>query len=227
MYVNCRDIRCSSVSGLPDILQTNGTQSKPLNVFQNSNSLASRASFTLSPSACTSTSPDGSDCHSEHAFPAGNTNAHEPNTSNHPTLLCDTEIRAALQANSDTSSASNSHDASVHGPTQCTAASPICFKEGACTRARSPAVEVLGLQPLKKPPKGNSVKQYHQLDSLQGVVFYQALEVTDEYGKEHTFDVRDDTQGALVRQGMIIPCGRIHTVRYDRIISPESGTGVL
>ncbi|KAL3141057.1 hypothetical protein ABBQ32_005567 [Trebouxia sp. C0010 RCD-2024] len=52
--------------------------------------------------------------------------------------------------------------------------------------------------PLKKAPRGNSVKQYHGLDSLQGVVFYQMLEVTDEYGTKHCFDVRDKTQGALV-----------------------------
>ena len=38
----------------------------------------------------------------------------------------------------------------------------------------------------------------HRLDSLQGVVFYQTLEVTDEYGKQHSFDLRDRTQGALV-----------------------------
>ena len=69
----------------------------------------------------------------------------------------------------------------------------------AFNRARSSAVEVVGLQPLKKHPKGNSVKQYHRLDSMQGVVFYQMLEVTDEYGTQHTFDVKDRTQGALVR----------------------------
>ena len=66
-------------------------------------------------------------------------------------------------------------------------------------RARSPAVDVVGLHPLKKYPKGNSVKQYHNLSSMQGVVFYHALEVTDEYGTRHCFDLRDKTQGALVR----------------------------
>ena len=66
-------------------------------------------------------------------------------------------------------------------------------------RARSPAVDVLGLHPLKKAPRGNSVKQYHGLHSMHGVTFYQALEVTDEYGTQHCFDVRDKTQGALVR----------------------------
>ena len=65
-------------------------------------------------------------------------------------------------------------------------------------RARSPAVDVVGLIPLKKAPRGNSVKQYHALDSMQGVMFYQGLEVTDEYGTQHYFDVRDKTQGALV-----------------------------
>ena len=67
------------------------------------------------------------------------------------------------------------------------------------SRARSPAVDVVGLHPLKKAPRGNSVKQYHGLHSMHGVTFYQALEVTDEYGTRHCFDVRDKTQGALVR----------------------------
>ncbi|DBA70623.1 TPA: hypothetical protein ACH3X2_012009 [Trebouxia sp. C0005] len=65
-------------------------------------------------------------------------------------------------------------------------------------KARSPAVDVVGLHPLKKVPRGNSVKQYHGLHSMHGVTFYQALEVTDEYGTRHCFDVRDKTQGALV-----------------------------
>lgn len=64
--------------------------------------------------------------------------------------------------------------------------------------ARAPAVDVVGLNPMKKAPRGNSVKQYHQLGSMHGVVFYQALEVTDEYGTQHCFDVRAKTQGALV-----------------------------
>ena len=34
---------------------------------------------------------------------------------------------------------------------------------------------------------------------MAGVVFYQRLEVTDEYGMLHCFDVKDKTQGALVR----------------------------
>lgn len=66
------------------------------------------------------------------------------------------------------------------------------------TRGRSPAVDVVGLNPMKKAPRANSVKQYHQLGSMHGVVFYQALEVTDEYGTQHCFDVRAKTQGALV-----------------------------
>ena len=42
------------------------------------------------------------------------------------------------------------------------------------------------------------MKQYHGLDSLQGVVFYQTLEITDEYGTKHSFDVTNKSQGALV-----------------------------
>ncbi|KAL0026867.1 hypothetical protein WJX77_007893 [Trebouxia sp. C0004] len=66
------------------------------------------------------------------------------------------------------------------------------------SRPRSPAVDVVGIYPLKKAPRGHSVKQYHKLHSMHGVTFYQALEVTDEYGTRHCFDVRDKTQGALV-----------------------------
>lgn len=63
---------------------------------------------------------------------------------------------------------------------------------------RSPAAKVTGVQPLQKAPKGNSVKQYHRLSSMQGVVFYQQLEVIDEYGHQHCFAIGDQTQGALV-----------------------------
>ena len=79
--------------------------------------------------------------------------------------------------------------------------------QGPKQRARSPAVDVVGLHPFKKIPKGNSVKQYHNVSSMQGVVFYQALEVTDEYGTQHCFDIRDKTQGALVRFELLSTCG--------------------
>ena len=69
-------------------------------------------------------------------------------------------------------------------------ASPVLVK--------SPFVKAVGLKPLQKAPKGNSVKQYHKLSSMHGVTFYQSLEVTDEYGNQHCFDVQDSTQGALV-----------------------------
>lgn len=65
-------------------------------------------------------------------------------------------------------------------------------------QTRSSAAKATGLQPMQKPPKGNSVKQYHKLSSMQGVVFYQQLQVTDEYGHQHCFELQDDTQGALV-----------------------------
>lgn len=85
----------------------------------------------------------------------------------------------------------------------------------ACTRARSIAVEVVGLQPLKKAPKSNSVKQYHRLDSMQGVVFYQMLEVTDEYGTQHTFNIKDRTQGALVRPKLLCCSQSRHACHPD------------
>ena len=74
-------------------------------------------------------------------------------------------------------------------------------------------MEVAGLQPLRKAPRGNSAKQYHKLDSMHGVVFYQMLEVTDEYGSRHLFDVKDKTQGALVSFQQALHASETHSGR--------------
>ena len=93
------------------------------------------------------------------------------------------------EAFSDSSNVDASHDAT----------SPSSDVAAQLAQVRSPAVKAIGLQPMLKPPKGNAVKQYHKLSSMQGVVFYQQLKVTDEYGNQHCFDVHDNTKGALVR----------------------------
>lgn len=81
----------------------------------------------------------------------------------------------------------------------------------------SPLVKAVGLKPLQKAPKGNSVKQYHKLSSMQGVMFYECLEVTDEYGNQHCFDVQDNAQGALVSFLCCLrPC--LHLLGYDLIV---------
>ena len=121
---------------------------------------------------------------SNHSFPAINLHASPSIT---PAITSPT-------AHSGTRAASSND----HDPNQDDSASADQSKEP-FSRARSPAVDVVGLHPLKKAPKGTSVKQYHGLHSMHGVTFYQALEVTDEYGTRHCFDVRDKTQGALVR----------------------------
>ena len=193
----CRDIRCSSVFELPD-RSTHGLHSKRLDICGHSDSLLSPDSIGLSPSYCTSTSPDGADCTS--VCPSSNAHEPSPNTSNRSTVFSNIESISAVHGSTDNGSSRHvceSPHASGQGSLPGIAASSCVFDE-APTRARSPAVEVVGLQPLKKAPRGNSVKQYHRLDSLQGVVFYQTLEVTDEYGKRHSFDLRDRTQGALV-----------------------------
>lgn len=103
-----------------------------------------------------------------------------------PKESCPTHCREAF---SDSSNIDASHDAT----------SPSSDVAAQLAQPRSPAVKAIGLQPVLKPPKGNAVKQYHKLSSMQGVVFYQQLKVTDEYGNQHCFDVHDNTKGALVR----------------------------
>ena len=93
------------------------------------------------------------------------------------------------EAFSDSSNIDASHDAT----------SPPSGVAEQLAQVTSPALKAVGLQPMLKPPKGNAVKQYHKLSSMQGVVFYQQLKVTDEYGNQHCFDVHDNTKGALVR----------------------------
>ena len=238
-HVYCRDIRCSSVCGPPYSL-IHGSHNSRFDIFEHSNSLLSSDSTKLSPYDQRSTSPADTDCAS--AFPASNAHETLPNTSNHSMIPSGTEISPVVHGTTDHRSSRSPYESPetseyshnqasgtrVTGPSPC---SSSVVKE-APTRARSPAVEVAGLQPLQKAPRGNSVKQYHRLDSgtglgqreacvncefsfsscftaslflvshrldsLHGVVFYQKLEVTDEYGKRHSFDLRNRMQGALV-----------------------------
>ena len=170
----CRDIRCSFVSG-PPYLDTHGSHSKRLGIFEHSNSCLFPPSIGLSPFDRTSTSSADADCAS--AFPASNAHKSLPNISNHSMTPSNTEISCAMHGTTDNTSRGSScasSEASEHSPLQvsgfgvvrpssCSTSSSSVVKE-ATTRARSPAVEVAGLQPMKKGLRGNSVKQYHRLD---------------------------------------------------------------
>lgn len=238
---NCRHIRCSCVSGLSD-RSSDSMHRKRHNMFQNS--LMSPASIGLCPSDCTSTSLDDGECDFDSAFPASNapepnTSNHSMGVChtagplsaaqalNDTSNACDSPgasvhgpcpYYAASQSSCQEASPKPCQETS---PNSCQEACPSPRQEGspdpckeACTQSRSPAAEVRGLQPLNKAPRGNSVKEYHGLDSLQGVVFYQTLEVTDEYGTKHSFDVRDKTQGALVSMAgtIALTCWGIYTL---------------
>lgn len=253
----CRHIQCSCVSGLPD-QSSNSMHCKRHNIFQNS--LMSPASIGLSPSDCTSTSLDGGECAFDSACPAlkapePNTSNHSTGVChtagplsaaqaiNDTSSACDSpdaSVHGPCPCNAaspDSCREASPHSSREASPSPCKGASPTPCQEcspdpckEACIRVKSPAAEVLGLQPLKKAPRGNSVKQYHGLDSLQGVVFYQMLEVTDEYGTKHCFDVRDKTQGALVSMPAVIAphmLGHTLAASKDSMISTDSGAGVL
>lgn len=137
--------------------------------------MLSPASIKLSPYDQTSTSPADTDCAS--TFSASTAHKPLPNTSNHYMIPSNTDTSSAVHGTTDNRSSRRScesPEASGHSPNQvsgarvkrpssCSASSSSVVKE-APTRARSPAVEVAGLQPMKKAPRGNSVKQYHRLD---------------------------------------------------------------
>ena len=172
---HCRDIRCSSVHRHPYLL-TDGSHDKRFDIFEHSNSL-SPASIKLSPCDQMSASPADTDFASP--FPASNAHEPLPNTSNHSMTLSNTEISSAMHGTTDdrpSRSSRENHEASGHSPDQLLghkvtmpssygASSSSDVKEAA-TRAKSPAVEVAGLQPMKKAPRSNSVKQYHRSDSV-------------------------------------------------------------
>lgn len=162
-HADCRDIQCSSASGPPHLF----THSKTLDILEHSNSWLSPGSIDLSPFDRNSTSPDDPDCAS--AFPASNAHEPLPTTSNLSISPNSTGTGCAVHSTTGSitsTSSCESPEAAGHSPSQelgpeVQRSSPPVVKE-ALPRARSPAVEVVGLQPLKKAPRGNSVKQYHR-----------------------------------------------------------------
>ena len=162
-HVDRRDIQSSSVSGPLHLL----THGKALDILEHSNSLLSPGSIDLSPFDHNSTSPDDPDC--SFAFPASNAHDPLPTTSNFSISFSSIQSSCAVHSTTGSmisTSSCESPEASRHSPNQqsgpeVTRSSPPVVKD-ALPRARSPAVEVVGLQPLKKAPRGNSVKQYHR-----------------------------------------------------------------
>ena len=184
----CRKIRCSPSQEFPGHVQ--GSLNGILGFSHNHTSLqSSRGSVRPHNNACNFAS-----------CPEADGPQLMPTTSNHssPAIsLCPSQSSSPSVISPNTHTQANLASSVDHKPQQDDSGSTDHLNKSAA-RAKSPAVDVVGLNPMKKAPRGNSVKQYHQLGSMQGVVFYQALEVTDEYGTWHCFDMRVKTQGALV-----------------------------
>ncbi len=203
----CRSIQCSP-SHLSHDLLLSSYHSKASDISKHYNALHLASPYSID------SSPDSIniDPAAESCLAPVDSHHFLPNTSNQssPALsVCSSPavipIATSPGPSLDTHKGSAPASSTDHAPHQDDLGS-VDHAKGHGQRARSPAVDVIGLNPLKKAPRGNSVKQYHELDSMQGVVFYQSLEVTDEYGTQHCFDVRDKTQGALVSRRMSSSC---------------------